>query len=1225
MPRGTRAWEFWIDRGGTFTDVIGRKPDGELVTLKLLSENPEQYPDAASAGIEGLMARYGEAPVISVRMGTTVGTNALLERKGEPTVLAITAGHKHALRIGYQNRPKIFALEIVLPEQLYTSVIEIAERITAAGEILCPLDEPKARADLQRAFDEGYRALAIVLMHSYRYPAHEKRLAEIAHEIGFTQVSASHEVSGLIKFIGRGDTAVADAYLSPVLRRHIEKTRGRLKSGTRLSFMQSAGGLADADAFRGKDAILSGPAGGVVGMAATARLAGFDRVIGFDMGGTSTDVSHFAGRYERTYETSIAGVRLRMPMLDIRTVAAGGGSICRFDGMRLRVGPESAGAVPGPACYRRGGPLTVTDCNVMLGRLKPEFFPRVFGPGGDEPIDRGIVIERFKVLASEIAQATGKPATPDEIAEGCLLVAVENMARAIKQVSIERGHDVSGYTLNAFGGAAGQHACMVADRLGISRVMIHPLAGLLSAYGIGLAEMRLIRERTVNIPLDASQARLHETAASLEKNARAALAVQGVPASRIETIATAELRYAGVDATLPVPLAAPDEMRAAFEALHKSRFGFISDDKPIIIDTISIEAISIPATVNTKSHLPPGGEVDLAEAGSAAKADRVGGDLSTHASAPIARVRARMAGHEHDTPLYDRNALTQNTAILGPAIITEANATTILEPGWRASIDPHRNLILERIEPLPARHAVGTDADPVMLEVFNNLFMAIAEEMGLALQNTASSVNIKERLDFSCALFDPTGALIANAPHIPVHLGSMGDSVRTIISARAKAADGRGLKQGDVYVLNAPYHGGSHLPDVTVIMPAFDADGALVAFVASRGHHADIGGITPGSMPPFSRTIEDEGVLLDNVLLVDEGRFREKETLELLASGPHPARNPRQNIADLKAQVAACVKGATELRALIATYSRETVHAYMRHVQDNAAECVRRVIDRLHAGAFACEMDNGAVIKVGITVDRGTRTARVDFTGTSAQLDNNFNAPLSVCRAAVLYVFRTLVEDDIPLNEGCLRPVTLIVPEGSMLNPRYPAAVVAGNVETSQAITDALYGALGVEAAAQGSMNNFTFGDGGVQYYETVCGGAGAGDGFDGASAVHTHMTNTRLADPEILESRFPVLLEEFSIREGSGGRGMFDGGDGAVRKIRFLKPMSAAILSNRRRVAPFGLNGGGDALRGRNCILRADGAVEVLTATAVAEMRAGDVFVMKTPGGGAFGAPEPD
>ena len=1085
----------------------------------------------------------------------------------------------------------MFALEIVLPELLYSHVIEIGERMTADGEIIRPLDEAAARAALKDAFDEGYRAVAIALMHSYRYPAHEKRLAEIAREIGFTQISASHEVSGLIKLIGRGDTAVVDAYLSPVLRRYVDRTRARLKSGTRLFFMQSSGGLAEADAFRGKDAILSGPAGGVVGMVAAARAAGFDRVIGFDMGGTSTDVSHFAGRYERTHETTIAGVRLRMPMLDIRTVAAGGGSICRFDGMRLRVGPDSAGAVPGPACYRRGGPLTVTDCNLMLGRLQPEFFPHVFGPGGDEPVDREIVVERFKALASEIAEVTGK----------------DGRARGDRRrLSGDRGREHGPRHQTGLDRARTRRDRLCAERVrrrrrtarvSRRRPARHQARDDPSAGG---AALRLwhrarrdapdARSRRSTSRSMARDARLRETADTLADAARQALEAQGVPPDQIETSPTAELRYDGVDATLTVALAAPDQMRAAFETLHRARFGFINEDKPIIADTISVEAIGA-STASTDA--PPSGSLRSPPPPQAGEETRrlfqhfpppFTGEVSPKATeggtAPIAHVRARMAGEEHDTPLYDRDALAPGVTLSGPAIIQETNATTIVEPGWCATVDAHRNLILERVEPLPSRQAVGTDVDPVMLEVFNNLFMAIAEEMGLALQNTASSVNIKERLDFSCALFDTTGALIANAPHIPVHLGSMGDSVRTIIDARGDSERRTAASaQGDVYVLNAPYHGGSHLPDVTVIMPAFDADGELVAFVASRGHHADIGGITPGSMPPFSRVVEEEGVLIDNFLLVDEGRFRETETNALLASGRYPARNPRQNIADLKAQVAACVKGTTELRALIAAYGRKTVHAYMRHVQDNAAECVRRVIDRLNDGAFACEMDNGAVVKVAITVDRDARTARVDFTGTSAQVPSNFNAPLSVCRAAVLYVFRTLIEDEIPLNDGCMRPITLIVPEGSMLNPRYPAAVVAGNVETSQAITDALYGALGVEAAAQGTMNNFTFGDGQVQYYETVCGGAGAGDGFNGASAVHTHMTNTRLADPEILESRFPVLLEEFSIREGSGGRGMFDGGNGAVRKIRFLKAMSAAILSNRRRVAPFGLNGGGNAL----------------------------------------------
>jgi 5-oxoprolinase (ATP-hydrolysing) len=1235
------GWEFWIDRGGTFTDIVARRPDGGIAVKKLLSENPERYEDAAAEGIAELIAEQGGGDISAVKMGTTLATNALLERKGEPTVLAITKGHKDALKIGYQARPKLFARHIVLPSPLYGEVVEVDERMGAAGEIFRPLDDEGARARLETVFAQGYRAVAIVLMHAYRFPEHERRVAEIARAIGFTQVSASHEVSALIKLIGRGDTTVADAYLSPLLKRYVEKVRGRLPKGTRLYFMQSSGGLAEADSFRGRDAVLSGPAAGVIGMAKTASEAGFDQVIGFDMGGTSTDVSHYAGRFERSGETVIAGSRLKAPMLAVHTVASGGGSICRFDGMRLRVGPESAGAIPGPACYGRGGPLTVTDCNLMLKKIAPEFFPKIFGPGGDQPLDREAVERKFTALADEIA-AAGKRMSAREIAEGFIQVAVANMAKAIKQISIERGHDVTRYTLCAFGGAAGQHACLVADALGIGRVMIHPLAGVLSAYGIGLADVRVVRERTVGIepgahpspgapgaraeahaarrPLPqgerANTAQLVEVADALTGEAQAAVEAQDVPLERIETVATAELRYAGVDATLNVPFGSQEEMRAAFEAEHRRRFGFASEGKTVVVESISIEAIGIspagpPPAQPLRSAKQQGG-LPLAGGGGLPFQGR-GIEATPPLPLPF-----------QGRGIFVREGLEPGARIDGPAMIVERTATTIVEQGWRAHLDPHANLILERAVALPSRVAVGTNVDPVMLEIFNNLFMSVAEEMGLALQNTASSVNIKERLDFSCALFDRDGALIANAPHIPVHLGSMGDSVRTIIDARGadasgRSKDGRGMREGDVYVLNAPYHGGSHLPDVTVIMPVFH-DGRPFAYVAARGHHADIGGITPGSMPPFSRDVNEEGVLIDNFLLIDAGRFCEAETRALLASGKYPARSPEQNIADLKAQAAACVKGVAELKRLIALYGADAVHAYMGHVQDNAAECVRRVIDRLKDGAFACEMDVGATIKVAITVDRAARSARVDFTGTSAQQPTNFNAPLSVCRAAVLYVFRTLIDDEIPLNDGCMRPIRMVVPEGCMLNPRYPAAVVAGNVETSQAITDALYGALGVQAAAQGTMNNFTFGDGASQYYETVCGGSGAGFDHDGTDAVHTHMTNTRLTDPEVLETRFPVVLEEFSVRAGSGGRGRHGGGNGAVRRVRFRKTLTAAILSNRRRVAPFGLEGGTEGALGRNWVERADRSVEEFGATALVEVREGDAFVLETPGGGGFG-----
>jgi len=1189
-----RGWEFWIDRGGTFTDIVARRPDGSLVTHKLLSENPEQYADAAVAGVRALLPEG--ATIDAVKMGTTVATNALLERKGEPTVLAITAGHADALRIGYQARPRLFDRHIVKPEALYDRVVEIDERITVEGEVLRPLDEAAARASLRAAFDAGFRAVAIVLLHGFRFTDHEARVAAIARQIGFTQVSVSHEVSPLMKLIGRGDTTVVDAYLSPILRRYVDRVASELGADIRLLFMQSNGGLTDARAFRGKDAILSGPAGGVVGMARTAAQAGFDRVIGFDMGGTSTDVCHYAGEYERAFETVVAGVRMRAPMMNIHTVAAGGGSICSFDGARLRVGPASAGAAPGPAAYRRGGPLTVTDCNVMLGKLRPEFFPAVFGPNADQLLDAQAVADGFGRLAADILAATGEAMSVEAIAEGFITIAVENMAKAVRQISIQRGYDVTRYVLACFGGAGGQHACLVADALGMTRVMIHPFAGVLSAYGMGLADLRLIREATVERPLDEAAADLTEQARALSVEAEAALRAQAVPVASVETLATLRVKYAGTDTPLVVPLADEAGVRAAFEALHQRRFGFISPTTALVVETLSVEAVG---------HSDAGAEPTLG-AGAAGEA------------APLTTVEVRMAGAVRATPVFDREALAVGAEIKGPAIIREATGTTVVEPGWRAKVDAHLNLILDRVEALPTRRAIGTKADPVMLEVFNNLFMAVAEEMGFALQNTAYSVNIKERLDFSCALFDRDGNLIANAPHMPVHLGSMGDSVRAIREARQ--SDGRGMKPGDVYMLNAPYKGGTHLPDVTVIMPVFDAAGALLFYVAARGHQGDIGGITPGSMPPGSRTVEEEGVLIENVLLVEDGRFLEAETRALLASGRWPARNPDQNIGDLKAQIAACARGAESLTGLMAEFGQDVVEAYMAHVQDNAEEAVRRVLATLNDGAFAYELDDGSVVKVAITVDQRARTARVDFAGTSDQVPTNFNAPASICRAATLYVFRTLVDDEIPMNDGCLRPVQLVIPEGSMLRPRYPAAVVAGNVETSQVVVDALYGALGVMAGAQGTMNNFTFGDARRQYYETICGGSGAGPTFDGADAVQTHMTNSRLTDPEVLETRYPVLVEAFSIRRGSGGAGKHHGGDGVVRKIAFREPMTATLLSNRRRAPPFGLAGGAPGALGAARVERADGTVQAMAATDLVEIAVGDAIIIETPGGGGWG-----
>jgi len=1204
MSEGVDGWRFWIDRGGTFTDVVARAPDGALTTRKLLSVNPEQYADAA---VEGVRRVLGAAPgplpaglVEAVRMGTTVATNALLERKGEPTVLAITQGFGDALRIGWQSRPELFARHVRLNDQLYDRVVEIDERVRADGAVDKPVDIGGTRRGLKAAREAGFRAVAIALMHGWRFTDHEREVAEIARELGFEQISVSHEVGALIKLIGRGDTTVADAYLSPILRAYVDKVGGELGEATPLLFMQSNGGLTAAGAFRGKDAILSGPAGGVVGMAETARAAGFDRVIGFDMGGTSTDVSHFAGEYERTSDAVVAGVRLRAPMLSIHTVAAGGGSICRFDGARLRVGPESAGAVPGPRAYRRGGPLTVTDCNVLLGKLKPEFFPAVFGPGADQPLDADAVHAGFAELAAEVEAATRRATTPEALAEGFVTIAVQNMAEAIKSISIQRGYDVTRYVLNCFGGAGGQHACLVADALGMTTVMLHPFAGVLSAYGMGLAEVRAIRQATAAIALEASaDADMAARIAELAGQARAELAAQGFADDRITVTARAEIKFAGSDTPLTVAFGPADQMTAAFEALHRRRFGFFAEGKALVVETLEAEAT-----------------------GASGQTAEVGGD--SHARTPeiVTRTPVWMAGERHDAPVYRREDFGPGAAVDGPAVILEDTGTTVVEPGWRAAAEAGLNLILTRVVALPARTAIGTHADPILLEVFNSRFMAAAEQMGEALRATAYSVNIKERLDFSCAVFDAGGALIANAPHIPVHLGSMGESIRTVVASRGEARDGRGMKRGDVYMLNAPYNGGTHLPDITVIMPVFlEADETPAFFVAARGHHADVGGITPGSMPPTSKTVEDEGVLIDDFLLIDAGTLRDAETRALFASGRHPSRNVDQNMADLKAQVASCARGADELARMVGEFGREVVAAYMGHIQDNAEEAVRRAIAALKPGAFALEMDDGAIIRVRIDVDTAARSAVVAFTGTSEQRPNNFNAPLSITRAATLYVFRTLVDDAIPLNEGCLKPVRLIVPEGSMLNPRYPAAVVAGNVETSQAVVDTLYGALGVLAASQGTMNNFTFGDATRQYYETIAGGSGAGPGFDGTAAVQTHMTNSRLTDPEVLETRFPVLLEEFSIRHGSGGAGANRGGDGAVRRVRFLEPLTAAILSNHRRTPPFGANGGAPGAVGVNRVERGNGTVEPLSATAEVEMQTGDVFVIETPGGGGFGS----
>jgi len=1203
------GWQFWIDRGGTFTDIVALDPAGRLSTRKLLSENPGRYRDAAVAGIRACLGLEAEAPIppgtiAAVKMGTTVATNALLERKGERVLLLVNRGFADALRIGNQARPRLFDLDIRLPELLHERVAEIGGRLGPDGREIEPLDEAAARAALREGYDAGIRAVAIVLMHAWVAPEHEQRLGALAREIGYTQVSLSHEASPLPRIVPRGDTTVVDAYLSPILRRYVDQVASQLP-GVTLYFMQSSGGLTLAEQFQGKDAILSGPAGGIVGAARTAGMAGFDRIIGFDMGGTSTDVALYAGQFERAFETAVAGVRMRAPMMAINTVAAGGGSILAFDGARFRVGPESAGAVPGPACYRRGGPLTVTDANVMVGKIQPAHFPPIFGPGADQPLDAEVVREKFAALAREIAAATGQPEQdPRAVAEGFLRIAVANMAQAIKQVSIQKGHDPARHALQCFGGAGGQHACLVADALGMDTVFIHPFAGVLSAYGMGLADQSVIREAAVEAPLSADgMTDLSTRVAALETEGRAALEQQGADPARLRAEPRLHLRYAGTDTFLPVPFGAYEAVLDGFTEAHRRRFGFATPERPVLVEACVVECIA-PGEAVEEPQLPP----------------RAAGE----ALAPLATVPLFTEGAEHAAPVFDREALRAGDRIPGPALVRESNATTVIEPGWTAEVTPLNHMVLRRTAPrAAARVEEGAAArpDPVLLELFNSLFMSIAEQTGTVLQNTSLSVNIKERLDFSCAIFDAEGRLVANAPHVPVHLGAMGQSVRTVIASRGKT-----LKPGDVVALNNPYNGGTHLPDITVITPVFDEAGAeILFFVGSRGHHADVGGLTPGSTPPDSATLEEEGVVIDDFLLVDGGRFREAEFRALLTGAKYPARSPDVNVADIKAQVAANETGVQELRRAIGQFGLPTVRAYMRHVMENAEAAVRAVLDRLQDGSFAYTMDDGAPLHVAVRVDRAARRATIDFTGTGPQRPGNFNAPAAVTRAVVLYCFRCLVGEDIPLNDGCLVPLDIIVPEGSFLSPRAGgpgggAAVVAGNTEVSQATANALLAALDACAGAQATMNNLLFGDDQYQYYETVCGGMGAGPGFHGASAVQTHMTNTRMTDPEILELRYPVRLEEFAIRRGSGGAGEWHGGDGARRRIRFLRPMTAIIVASRRNVPPHGLHGGANGAPGRQWVERLDGSVQPLGGRDRAELAAGEVLGLETPGGGGWG-----
>ena len=1199
MPQGT--WQFWIDRGGTFTDIVARHPDGRLSTHKLLSENPGRYRDAAIAGIRSVLDLPPDAPIPpgtieSVKMGTTVATNALLERKGERTLLIVNRGFADALRIGNQARPGLFDLKITLPSMLYESVVEVAGRIGVDGEEIEPLDEHAATIAFREALDSGMTACAIVLIHAWKYPDHERRLAELARAAGFAQISASHAVSPLLRLIPRGDTTVVDAYLSPILRRYVDQVAAELQ-GVRLYIMQSNGGLAEATNVQGKDAILSGPAGGIVGAARTAAMAGLDRIISFDMGGTSTDVALYDTTFERTFETQVAGVRIRAPMMAINTVAAGGGSLLQFDGARMRVGPDSAGADPGPACYRRGGPLCVTDANVCVGKIQPRHFPAIFGRNGDLPLDADIVKEKFAALAEEISQATGERRTAQQVADGFLRVAVANMANAIKQVSVQKGHEAGRFALNCFGGAGGQHACQVADALGMETVFIHPYAGVLSAYGMGLADQTAMREQAVEIRFEPhAMPELTEVADRLASAALAALAAQGADLARVTVRRSLHLRYAGTEAALIIALRDPDAIVTDFTSAHRARFGFATPERPLVVEAVTVEAMSPGEAIEERTLRP-----------------RASGEPT-----PIDIVPIFCGETEHESPVFEREGLLAGDHVTGPALIREANATTVVDPGWTAEVTARNHMMLRRTAPLRTRMPAGSDRpDPVLLELFNNLFMNVAEQTGAVLQNTAMSVNIKERLDFSCAIFDEDGGLVANAPHVPVHLGAMGESVRTVLRNRRGT-----LRPGDVVALNNPFNGGTHLPDITVITPVFDDAGRdILFFVGNRGHHADIGGTTPGSTPPNSRTLEEEGVVIDDFLLIDAGHFREPEFRALLAGARYPARSPDVNVADIKAQAAANEKGVQELKRVVTLYGWDTVRAYMRHVMDNAEASVRRVIARLGNGAFSYTMDDGAPLCVAVSVDRKARTAVIDFTGTGPERhDSNFNAPPAVTRAVVLYVFRCLVGDDVPLNEGCLKPLKLVIPPHSFLSPERGAAVVAGNTEVSQAACNALFGALGAMACSQATMNNFLFGDAHRQYYETICGGTGAGSGFDGTSAVQTHMTNTRMTDPEVLELRYPVRLERFAIRRGSGGAGRWRGGDGAIRRIRFLEPMTAVIVSSRRTVAPFGLDGAEDGEVGRQWVERAGGTHDILSGTDSAELAAGDVFVIETPGGGGFG-----
>ena len=1187
-------WQFWIDRGGTFTDVVARRPNRSLTSHKYLSVNPGRYDDAAVFAMRDIMGiidgdSFPDNQVSAIKMGTTVATNALLEREGAKTLLLITKGFKDLLLIGQQHRQDLFALKPSRPAPLYENVLEVDERLSADGTVLQPLDEAALRASLETAKTEGYESIAIAFAHGYRYPDHEKRAAAVASDAGFPQISVSHQVSALMKLVPRGDTTVADAYLTPILKRYVNQVSDATGSSP-LYFMQSNGGLVAASAFEGKDAVLSGPAGGIVGAVRMAEREGFDRILGFDMGGTSTDVSHYAGRFERVTDTTVAGVRMTIPMMDIHTVAAGGGSICRYENGRFQVGPQSAGAFPGPACYGRGGPIAVTDCNLITGKIQPHLFPAVFGDKGDKPLDPAASAAGFEEIRQQIKADTGKDMPIEEIAEGFLSVAVEHMARAIKRVSVERGHNVKDYALLTFGGAGGQHACLVADALGVEKVLVPPFAGVLSALGMGLADQRAIAEQAVELPVT-DTVNIEVAIKQVATQAEESLQAQGVTEGSLETRVSLKVKYAGTDTTIPLLFEGFEKLRTDFETAHKQQFGFVESDTQLIVEAAEAECIA-----------------------------RIGEVLGTgetyKATDAFEPATVFMAGQQSQATVVNRKSLKVGQKLIGPAIILEEGSTTIIEPDWSVEKTSNDALLLNRTKERSTEVSETETADPILLEIFNNLFMSVAEEMGGVLAKTAHSVNVKERLDFSCAIFDADSRLIANAPHMPVHLGSMGESVGAIANARKGT-----MVPGDVFIVNDPTAGGTHLPDITVVTPVFVSGAAEPDFfVASRGHHADVGGTTPGSMPPDSRCLEDEGISFINFQLVKAGEFLTEKVTKQLTTHKYPARNPAQNIADLKAQVAANARGLKLVESLVDYYGFETVCRYMAFVRENAAAAVKSVISSLKPGKYQYRMDCGAIINVALVPNADQGRLTIDFTGSSPQLTSNYNAPYAVVKAAVLYVFRVLAGGDIPLNSGCLEPIDIIMPDGSMMNPGPDAAVVAGNVETSQAITNALFLATGTLAASQGTMNNLTFGNDQYQYYETIAGGTGAGNGFEGTSAIHSHMTNSRLTDVEVLEWRYPVIVREFGVRHGSGGPGKFEGGSGVVREFEFLEDMEVSLLANHYESGAPGCNGGENGQNGLATVVRCDGSSQSLRYADKCTVRPHDRVRLETPGGGGFG-----